>query len=373
MSANTRTFRICVLPGDGIGTEIMEPCLAILDRACQKAGGFSLENEIWPAGAACYAECGEALPQATLDAARKADAILLAAMGDPAIRYADGTEITPQIELRFILELYAGVRPVRSIAGVPGPLADPRAHALDFVLIRESTEGLFASYGKGEVEEDEARDTQVITRKGSERLFRFAFHLAAQRKAAGAPGLVTCVDKANVFKSFAFFRDIFNEIAAEFPDLDANCAYVDALALDLVRAPWNFDVLVTENMFGDILSDLSAGLIGGLGMAPSADIGDDYALFQPCHGSAPDIAGKGLANPAAMILSGAMMLDWFGQEHGQESATKAAALIRDAVDAAFLTGLKSVEFEGSDGTARIAGAIMTALDKAPAQAVAGMA
>ncbi len=373
MSANNKTFQICVLPGDGIGTEIMEPCLAILDRACQMVGGIVLENGIWPAGAVCYTQCGEALPKATIDAARKADAILLAAMGDPAIRYADGTEITPQIELRFILELYAGVRPVRSIAGVPGPLSDPRAHALDFVLIRESTEGLFASYGKGEVEADEARDTQVITRKGSERLFRFAFHLAGQRKAAGAPGRLTCVDKANVFASMAFFRDIFTEIAAAYPDIETNCAYVDAIALDFVRRPWDFDVLVTENMFGDILSDLGAGLIGGLGMAPSADIGDDYAVFQPCHGSAPDIAGKGLANPAAMILSGAMMLDWFGHEHGHESATRAAVLIRDAVDAAFSTGLKSVEFGGSDGTARIAGAVMEALDKAGAPAVAGTA
>ena len=362
MTTDNETFRICVLPGDGIGTEIMDPCLAILDRACRKVGGVVLENEVLPAGATCYAECGEALPKATLDAARQADAILLAAMGDPAIRYANGTEITPQIELRFILQLYAGVRPVRSIAGVPGPLSDPRAQALDFVLIRESTEGLFASYGKGEVDEDEARDTQVITRAGSERLFRFAFHLARQRKANGGPGKVTCIDKANVFASMAFFRDIFQQTARDFPDIGATSAYVDAIALDFVRRPWIFDVLVTENMFGDILSDLGAGLIGGLGMAPSADIGDDHAVFQPCHGSAPDIAGKGLANPAAMILSGAMMLDWLGHEHGAESAGKAAALIRDAVDAAFSTGLKSVEFGGSDGTERIADAVMSALD-----------
>jgi len=373
MTTSNETFRICVLPGDGIGTEIMEPCLAILNRACQRVGGVALQNEILPAGATCYAECGEALPKATLDAARKADAILLAAMGDPAIRYADGTEITPQIELRFLLGLYAGVRPVRSVAGVPGPLADPRAHALDFVLIRESTEGLFASYGKGEVEADEARDTQVITRKGSERLFRFAFHLARQRKAAGAPGRLTCIDKANVFKSMAFFRDIFEQIAPDFPDIDARSAYVDAIALDFVRRPWDFDVLVTENMFGDILSDLGAGLIGGLGMAPSADIGDDHAVFQPCHGSAPDIAGKGLANPAAMILSGAMMLDWLGHEHGRDSATRAAALVRDAVDDAFSTGLRSVEFGGSDGTQRIADVVMAALDEAEPPAAAGMA
>ena len=361
---NISDFHIAVLPGDGIGAEITEPCLGLLEAAAARVGGLGFRFDTLAGGAGYYRDHGESMPKTTRETAGKADAILLAAMGDPAIRYADGTEITPQIEMRFLLGLYAGVRPVRSIAGVSGPLADPRAHALDFVLIRESTEGLFASYGKGEVGPDEARDTQVITRKGSERLFRFAFHLAGQRKAAGAPGVVTCIDKANVFKSMAFFREIFDAIATEFPGLGANHAYVDAIALEFVRRPWTFDVLVTENMFGDILSDLGAGLIGGLGMAPSADIGDDHAVFQPCHGSAPDIAGKGLANPAAMILSGAMMLDWLGQEHGRESAMNAAALIRDAVDTAFSTGLRSVEFGGNDGTERIAGAVMTALDEA---------
>lgn len=360
---HSNQFQICVLPGDGIGTEIMQPCMDLLHRACARVGGISIAGQEAPAGAACYSDQGNALPNSTMDLARKSDAILLAAMGDPAIRYPDGTEIAPQIDMRIELDLYAGVRPVRSVKGVSGPLADPRANALDFVLIRESTEGLFSSFGKGAVYEDHAEDTQVITRKGSERLFRFAFKLAEQRKAAGSEGIVTCVDKANVFKSFAFFREIFDQIAQEFTNLQARNAYVDATALEMVRKPWIFDVMVTENMFGDILSDLSAGLIGGMGMAPSADIGDEHAVFQPCHGSAPDIAGQGLANPAAMVLSGAMMLDWLGHRHSEKSAVKAGRLLQAAVDEAFASGLKSIEFGGNDGTVAIVSAIESALEQ----------
>lgn len=360
MSSNQ--FNICVLPGDGIGNEIMEPCMRILHRACERVGGISIAAQEAAAGAACYQTRGDALPRDTLELARKSDAILLAAMGDPSIRYPDGTEIAPQIDLRFEFALYAGVRPVRSIQGVGGPLSDPRAQNLDFVLVRESTEGLFSSFRKGKVYADRAEDVQVITRKGSERLFRFAFELGAQRKAEGSEGIVTCVDKANVFASFAFFRQIFDEISKEFTNLQAHHAYVDATALDMVRKPWTFDVMVTENMFGDILSDLSAGLIGGMGMAPSADIGDEHAVFQPCHGSAPDIAGKGLANPTAMILSGAMMLEWLGRRHSEASAVKAGRLIQAAVDQAFASGLKSIEFGGDDGTVAIGVAIEAALD-----------
>ena len=359
---HTNQFQICLLPGDGIGNEILEPCVRMLHRACARIGGISIAGTEAPAGAACYRDQGTALPKATMDLARSSDAILLAAMGDPAIRYSDGTEIAPQIDMRIELDLYAGVRPVRSIRGVGGPLSDPRAQSLDFVLIRESTEGLFSSFGKGKVYDDHAEDTQIITRKGSERLFRFAFRLGEQRKASGSEGVVTCVDKANVFKSFAFFREIFDEIAEEFTNLQARHAYVDATALDMVRKPWVFDVMVTENMFGDILSDLSAGLIGGMGMAPSADIGDDHAVFQPCHGSAPDIAGKGLANPAAMVLSGAMMLDWLGHRHAENSAIRAGRLLQTAVDEAFASGLKSIEFGGEDGTVAIVSAIESALD-----------
>jgi 3-isopropylmalate dehydrogenase len=262
-----------------------------------------------------------------------ADAILLSAMGLPDVRYDDGTEISPQIDLRKTLTLFAGVRPVTVRAGQTSPLKIPTSREIDFVLIRESTEGLFHTQGRGKVTKDEARETLLITRDISEKLFRFAFDLAATRKAAGrGPGQVTCVDKANVFRAFAFFREIFDEEAARRPDLIADHAYVDATALWMVQKPWDFDVMVTENMFGDILSDLGAGLMGGLGLAPSADIGLEHAVFQPCHGSAPDIAGRGVANPFAMILSAAMMLEWLGIKHDNAGILADGANLRCAVE-----------------------------------------
>lgn len=361
------SFHIAVFPGDGIGHEVTEPCIELMTEAVRRAGNLSLSFERLPAGAVTWKETGEALPKASMAVARKADAILLACMGDPAIRYPDGTEIAPQLDLRFDLDLYAGVRPVFALPGLSPVLADPRAADIDFVLIRESTEGLFASRGKGVVENDrEARETLVITRAVSERLFDFAFNLGRSRKRRGRPGIVTCVDKANVFAAFAFFRRIFDERAARHPDLSSERAYVDATALDMVRRPWDLDVLVTENMFGDILSDLGAGLMGGMGMAPSADIGDRHAVFQPCHGSAPDIAGKGFANPTAMFLSGAMMLEWLGERHAVPSCTVAGLLLRRAVAEAYAGGrLKPREKGGTDGTAAITRAVATALAALP--------
>jgi 3-isopropylmalate dehydrogenase len=351
-------YDICVLPGDGIGVEVIDAAMPLIERACHGAG-FALRFATHPAGALHYRATGEALPEATFAAARDAHAILFGAMGWPDIRRPDGTEIAPQLDLRFRLELYAGVRPARALPGVPLPLADPRARNIDLVIVRESTEGLFASVGRGTMVDDrEARDTMVITRKGSARVHEFAFRLAERRRARGRPGEVTCVDKANVFVSMAFFRKVFDEVAARHPGIVARRHYVDATALDLVRRPWTFDVLVTENMFGDILSDQAAGLVGGMGMAPSADIGDAHGLFQPCHGSAPDIAGQGKANPTAMILSAAMMLDWLGERHDDPRLGEAARRIEAAVDAAFASGrLLPIELGGRDGTVAIASAV----------------
>jgi 3-isopropylmalate dehydrogenase len=353
-----RTFDICVLPGDGIGADVIAATLPLLQHIARGAP-FGFDFHQHPAGALHYQASGEALPAATLQAARSADAILFGAMGWPQIRYPDGTEIAPQLDLRVALELYAGVRPARAIPGVPLPLADPRARRIDLVVVRESTEGLFASRGKGTIDGDrEARDTMVITRRGSERVHDFALRLARRRKARGRPGRVTCVDKANVFVSMAFFRKIFDERAAAFPDIEARHHYIDATALDLVRKPWEFDVLVTENMFGDILSDQTAALVGGMGMAPSADLGDQHGLFQPCHGSAPDIAGQGKANPTATILSAAMMLDWLGDRHAMPQMCAAAQRIEQAVDAVFASGrIVPFEFGGSDGTQAVADAV----------------
>ena len=327
-----KTYNIAVFHGDGIGPEIMAPTVELLRHLAGASGDYTLHFTDAPAGAAHYRETGESLPQASMQTARDADAILLSAMGLPEVRYPDGTEISPQIDLRKALNLFAGVRPVTVREGQGTPLDMPAGREIDFVLIRESTEGLFHTQGRGEVSKDEARETLLITREVSEKLFTFAFDLARRRKAAGdGPGRVTCVDKANVFRAFAFFRGIFDETAARYPDLQADHAYVDATALWMVQKPWDFDVLVTENMFGDILSDLGAGLMGGLGLAPSADIGLDHAVFQPCHGSAPDIAGQGVANPFAMFLSAAMMLEWLGERDDNASMAADGRRLSDAV------------------------------------------
>lgn len=358
----TTKLSIAVLPGDGIGMEITRPCVELVQQALAQAGEPAFEENWLEAGAGAYKKLGSALPAETVASCRKADAILLAAMGDPTVRYPDGTEMIPQIDLRFELELYAGVRPVRSVPGIKGPLADPRGNELDFVLIRESTEGLFASVGKGTRDDNQASDTQVVTREGTRRVCDFAFRLAQKRKGQGHTGEVTSVDKANVFKSMAFWRDIFDEVSAGYPDIVKRYGYVDAVAMELVRRPWIYDVMVTENMYGDILSDLAAGLIGGLGMAPSADIGDDHAVFQPCHGSAPDIAGSGKANPTAMFLSGAMMLDWLATEKDHAPYAKAASMLTTAVDNAFRDGtLISTERGGEAGVDAISATVRNEL------------
>jgi 3-isopropylmalate dehydrogenase len=359
MSANN-ALHIAVLPGDGIGPEVMAPALEILRKVEAKAGLAFRFTEA-PAGANNYLATGKSISDATLKLCAEADAILLGACGLPSVRYPDNTEIMPQVELRFHFDLYAGVRPARLVPGVPSPIVGADTRGIDLVVIRESTEGLFASMGKGLVTENDARETLVITRKTSERLFEFSFRLAERRKARGRPGALTCVDKANVFKAFAFFREMFDEAAKRHPAVKTDRLYVDACSAMLVRRPWDFDVMVMENMFGDILSDLTAGLIGGMGMAPSADIGDRHAVFQPCHGTAPDIMGQGKANPTAMILSAAMMLDWLADKHGLESAAEASERIERAVDKTFAGGVKPIEFGGSNGTADIAKGVLAAL------------
>src|SRR4249919_2916753 len=361
MSANN-ALHIAVLAGDGIGPEVMAPALEVL-RKIEATTDLKFRFTEAHAGANHYRETGKSMPDSTIKLCDEADAILLGACGLPSVRYPDNTEIMPQVELRFIFDLYAGVRPARLIPGIPSPIVGAAERGIDFILIRESTEGMFASMGKGVVTHDEARETLVITRKTSERLFEFSFRLAERRKARGrANGGLTCVDKANVFKAFAFFREMFDDAAKRHPDVKADRLYVDACSALLVKRPWDFDVMVMENMFGDILSDMTAGLIGGMGMAPSADIGDRHAVFQPCHGTAPDIMGKGLANPTAMILSAGLMLDWLADKLNHKPAAEAGARIERAVDRAFAAGIKPCELGGRDGTEAVAKAVMVALE-----------
>ncbi|BCX17136.1 MAG: 3-isopropylmalate dehydrogenase [Geminicoccaceae bacterium] len=361
---NEAVLDIAVMAGDGIGPEVMEAALDVLEAAERRIGGFRLVFTLLEAGAEAYRRTGVAMSEEVFARAAAADAILFGAMGLPEVRLPDGREIAPQLDLRERLGLFAGVRPVRLLPGVPSPLADPRARDVDLVILREQTEGLFAERGRGPTSPDRAEDKLVVTRAASERLFDVAFALARERKARGGKGRVDLVDKANVLGSMAFFRSIFLERAQRYPDVEVGCRYVDATALDLVRRPWEFDVLVTENLIGDILSDLAAALVGGMGFAPTADLGTDKGLFQPAHGSAPDIAGRGVANPTATILSAAMMLDWLGRRRGLEACTVAARRIETAVERAYASGrIRPVELGGTSGTRAIAQVVVDALDE----------
>ena len=319
-------FRIALLPGDGIGAEIMNETVKVLETVSQRCG-FTFTGETYSVGAAEYLENGDALPQETLDKCAACDAILLGAMGLPDVRGPGGVELTPQLDIREQLDLYNGLRPVKLFNEADTPLKGYRQGDIDIMLVRENTEGLF--YGRknlADMEAEAAEDVMRITAKGAERICRAAFEQALKRRKH-----VTLVDKSNVLPSMAYFRNIFNRVAKDYPDVSTERQYIDAMALFLVQRPNDFDVVVTENMFGDILSDLLAGIVGGMGMAPSADIGDKYAVFQPSHGTAPSIAGQNIANPIATILSAAMMLEWLDTDETRQGAD----LIYGAVETVF--------------------------------------
>lgn len=323
----SQNFEISVLRGDGIGPEVVSEGLKVLRAVEALVPGARFDLIEHSVGAGEYIRSGDPLPPATLEKIKDADAILLGAMGLPSVRWPSGVEMTPQIDLREKLDLYNGVRPIRLYHSSHSPLhgytASAPGRTIDFVIIRENCEGLFVErLTPRPAGRDFETDTLKITRHGAERICRAAFQLARTRRQ-----LCTLVDKANVLPSMAFFRKIFDEVARDFPDVRTERIYVDAMALFLVQRPDSFDVMVTENMFGDILSDLGAGVIGGMGMAPSADLGDNFGLFQPSHGSAPTIAGQGIANPIATILSVAMMLEWL--EH--PASVHGARLIERAV------------------------------------------
>jgi 3-isopropylmalate dehydrogenase len=359
-------LQIAVIRGDGIGVDVTDAALATVEAALEKTANIHLSYTEISAGAAYYRETGRDIETGGEEAAGKADAIFLGAIGLPDIRYKDGTEISPHLRLRDIYQLYAGVRPVRAYPNAPQRLADPRARNIDLVILRESTEGLFYSaavHGRSEVlNNQEVRDVLRITRTTTEKLHRFGFELARKRKQCGSTGMLTCVDKANVFKSMAFFRQIYDEIAPEFLDIQTDYNYIDAQALDLIRRPWDFDVLVTENMFGDILSDLAGGLVGGMGMAACAEIGDETGLFQPAHGSAPDIMGQDMANPLAAILSGALMLEYLADKADEPALQDASQLIEDAVSRGFAEArIRPVEFGGDMGTVAITNELLSLL------------
>lgn len=327
-----RTYKIAVVEGDGIGPEV---CKAAVTAICEAAGQGSFQLEYHPAGAQEYLRSGAALPEATFEACQAADAILHGAAGIPGVVYADGTEagIEFGLQLRFRLDLYANIRPIKLLEGVVSPLRDSVPGSIDYVILRENSEGLYASRGAGVTLRDEvASDTLLVTRVGVERIARQAFELARARNGAPRDGVkrVTVCDKANVLRSYAFFRKVCTEVAADYPDIELDFAYADAIMVHMVRRPSFYDVIVTENMFGDIISDLGAVTVGGMGMSPSAEVGERNGFFQAAHGSAPDIAGQGVANPIGTILAGAMMLKWLGERHADAHLLDASRRIEAA-------------------------------------------
>lgn len=360
-----REFNVARFEGDGIGPEIMGEAVKVIKAAENKLGGFVCQFNTFPAGAAYYREHGEALPPISKQAAHDADAIFLSSMGLPEVTKDDGTEVQGDVIVltRRELDLYRGVRPVKLRPNVPSPLADA-GKGVDLVVLREQSEGLFAAYQSSHMVKNEVySDSMIVTRRGSERICRAAFEIAASRSGAPSDGVsrVTCVDKSNNFQAMAFFRQVFDEVAVDNRDVAVDYAYIDAIMIHMLQRPDTYDVLVLENMYGDILSDLTAAVAGGMGFAPSGDIGDDHAMFQCAGGSAPDIAGKDVANPVAQILSGAMMLDWLGARHGVAQAKQAASLIDVAIDRVLADGHLTADAGGTTRTSQFGDLVVAAV------------
>lgn len=329
-------YNIAVVHGDGIGPEVCQAAVDVL-KAAVPSGALNFIE--YTAGAEEYLRSGDAYPESTFIGCRDAHAILHGASGLPNVSYPDGVEAGADFGLktRFRLDLFANIRPIKLHDGITSKLRDRQAGSIDYVIVRENTEGLYAARGGGVVLRDEtATDTLVVTRLGIERVCRAAFELARKRPGAPRDGKhrVTCCDKSNILRTYAFFRKVFNEVAEEYPDVEADYALADAMTVHLMERPDFYDVIVTENMFGDIISDLAAATVGGMGMTPSSELGENYGFFQAAHGSAPTIAGKNIANPYGSILSAAMMLEWLGERHGDARLTMAGGNVHRAVSAA---------------------------------------
>lgn len=333
------SYTLASVEGDGIGPEISSASFAVL-RALEDR--FDLKFDIRPApvGDACKAQTGEALPAASLDTIRDSDACLKGPVGDTAAETI--------VKLRQLLDLYANIRPSKSL---------PHVHSLrpdiDFVIVRENTECLYRGM---EFEfEGGVIALRTITRRASERIARYAFELAEQRMIQRK---VVAVHKSNVLKqSDGLFSRVCREVSSSHRSIAFSEMLVDAAAMNLIRIPESFDVIVTTNMYGDILSDEAAQLVGGLGVAPSANIGENSAIFEPVHGAAPDISGKGLANPLAMILTSAMMLDWLSKKHDDATCQVAASAIRSAVNRTLESGVTTPDLGGSSNTSDVGAAV----------------
>ncbi len=346
--------KVCLIDGDGVGKEVIPAAAEVLALL-----GLGIEFVAAQAGFEYFAQSGDAIPDATLAAVEACGVALFGATSSPSTR-VDGYR-SPILALRKAFDLYANLRPVQSL---PGFFSRPN---LDILIVRENTEGLYS--GRERLNGDTAIAERVITRQGSTRIARIAFEQARCRiphphegapqsalrtaeRPGGIPHSVTVVHKANVLKiTDGLFRECALQVAKDYPEIVVKEMLVDAMAMRLVRDPENFDVIVTTNLFGDILSDEASALIGGLGVAPSANIGEQAAVFEPVHGSAPDIAGQGLANPIGAILSAAMLLDYIGQ--GAQ-----AQRVRQAVNETVKHGMLTRDLGGDATTKDVTKAVI---------------
>ncbi len=327
-----KTYRVAVIPGDGIGNEVTPAAIRVVDAAARRAGA-AFEWTTFPWGSAYYFEHGRMMPPDALEQLRPSDAIFFGAVGDPRIQ--DNVTLNGLLlPIRRGFDQYACVRPAVLYPGVRGPLAGTKPGEIDFVVVRENTEGEYAQVGgvlyQGSPHEV-AVQSATFTRHGTERVIRFAFDLARRR---GRKRLLTSVTKSNAQGfSMAFWDRVFADVARDYPDVRTESLLVDAACMDLVRRPRDFDVIVASNLFGDILTDLSAAITGSLGLAPSGNLNPARtfpSMFEPVHGSAPDIAGRGIANPMAAMLAAAMMLDFLGEEAAAKDVD--AAVLRVLAD-----------------------------------------
>ena len=329
------TYQICLIEGDGIGHEVVPAGRHLLE-----ATGLPLTFTQAEAGWATFQREGTALPKETLEAVKEADATLFGAVSSP-MEPTEGYS-SPIVGMRRALRLYANLRPAVSYP-VPGA-----REGVDLLIVRENSEGLYS--GRERSDGQRAVTERVITREASERVVRMAFRQAEQRRRH-----VTIVHKANVLRATGgLFRDAAFDVAQAFPEVRAEEMLVDAAAMRLVRSPEQFDVIVTTNLFGDILSDEAAGLVGGLGLVPSANMGDERAIFEPVHGSAPDIAGRGIANPLATFFSVAMLLDYLCKG-------EVATCVREAIEDVLRSGPWTPDLGGKAGTREVTEAVIDRL------------
>ncbi len=351
-------YRLGVLRGDGIGPEIVEATLEILEAARRRTPGLGLDLVPLPVGWEAIRSGGPALPESTVTALAACDGWIMGPHDSASYPEGERARLNPSGALRQRFDLYANIRPARAWPGlravVPG---------MDLVIVRENTEGLYAdrnmAWGSGEFmpTSDVALTVGKFTRAASERIARTAFALARERRRK-----VAIVHKANVLRvAYGLFLDTCRTVAAEFPDVAVEDYHIDAMAAHLVRRGADFDVILTTNMFGDILSDLAGELAGSLGMAPSVNAGAERAMAQATHGSAPDIAGKGIANPVGMILSTAMLLRWLAGARRDPAAGAAADAIERGVGAALAGGARTPDLGGTGSTADVARAAVRAL------------